>query len=248
MKAGTSRLVYIFMMLTYLSVPIVHDVLPYFSELRGGDWLALMGMYVVGIVATLPMMYLAFKLDVLSHIKGRSFYLRALTCLILQYLCIALLWGDSAALYVGMTILMFTSYIIMYIRRDDLLNSATIIKDTSTGGYYMVQNGHHHRLSDVELNRYIAAISLSGRHGMSNVESGTGINPAAGLPMNNGEPAFDAMDNSWGSNLHDTSVNPSTGLPMNGGMSGLDVGGNSWGTSFNDPSGSQNSYDPNRGY
>ncbi|MGK0602917.1 hypothetical protein [Yokenella regensburgei] len=149
-------------------------------------------------------------------------------------------------------------------------NKGQIVVDSETGSAYRVVNGLAQRLSESDARRYVDGSertydfssgsipiadgfsSISGA-GSSGIDSGITINPSSGLPMNGGMLGFDdgfsSMSGTGSSGIDSSiTINPSSGLPMNGGMSGLDVGGNSWGTNFNDPSGSQNSYDPNRGY
>ena len=172
--------------------------------------------------------------------------------------------GDDkeSALISGVAIHTITAFIFAFVSFSRY-GPKNILIDAKTGAAYRVLNGVAYPLSDIDMKSFVTdsgktriydfaegsiPVSNSSFISAHDANSNVSINPSSGLPMNDGSSGFDTMGNSWGSNFHDTSVNPSTGLPMNGGMSGLDVGGNSWGTNFNDPSGSQNSYDPNRGY
>lgn len=113
-------------------------------------------------------------------------------------------------------------------------NKGQIVVDSETGSAYRVVNGLAQRLSESDARRYV-----DGSERTYDFSSGS-------IPIADG---FSSISGAGSSGIDSgITINPSSGLPMNGGMSGLDVGGNSWGTSFNDPSGSQNSYDPNRGY
>lgn len=243
MKANASGVTYLFILLTYFSVPLVHDIIPYHADFLLDDWLALLGMYIVGGIVALPLLLLAFKTDFHPNSGELSFYIRAFISLLLLGACVWFFWDNSKALYISLPLLMIVVFCIMSVGRGNPFKSSIVLRDKKSCDIYQVKNRVARELRGDKTNDYAS------KEHEGNIPPGA-IHPASAVPMSGGLSGFVVGGNSWdNSNCEPAiTVNPATGLPMNGGMSGVDVGGNSWGTSFNDPSASHNTYDPNRGY
>lgn len=253
MKALVSRIAYISILLIYASVPLVHDVIPYHTDFRMDDWLALSGMYVLGGIAALPLIMLAFRTEFSA--RGTSHY-RVIISLFIQIIGISLLWNNSKALYIFLPVLIVTTFFFMTFGHGRQFKSPGVYNNVNSADFHGVRNGIDRKLSESEYKHSQAKNALEiprfNIQAASNAEADSQVhtNPSSGLPMYNGVSGLDVGGNTWGNSNTDTgiSVNPVSGLPMNGGMSGIDVGGNSWGTTSIDSSGNSSTYDPNRGY
>jgi len=204
----------------------------YYSE----DWIALAGMYVLGTLISLPLFYLLKKADKSGiRISIASLFLRLLTSVSAQLICLYFLWGNPIYLYLSMSAVMVLSAPLFGVGRKGL----NLLKDKDTGNIYELRGNKAYKLSDAEVAGYRA--SMVG-NGVALAEFS--LSQYSGLDTNSTVSPINFSSSHTNFN-QGIAINPSSGMPMVGGISGLDIHGNSWGTNFNEPS---NTYDPNRGY
>lgn len=236
LKANLCKISYIPVFSLYAVLPLIHDVMLYHSDYRSEDWIALVGMYGLGLLVSSPLCYLLNKAD--KHGGGGSFVsiiLLALLSLTLQIICLYLLWENAVFLYLAMSAVMVLSAALFAIGKKEF----NLIKDRDTGYVYKIRGNKAYRLTDSEMAGYQSGAISEGitlAEFSSSQYSGLDTSSSV-LPMHFTSSNIDCNQSN--------AINPASGMPMIGGISGLDVHGNSWGTNFNEPS---NTYDPNRGY
>lgn len=235
LRANLCKISYIPVFGIYAVLPIIHDVLPYHKDYRSEDWLALAGMYALGMLISLPLFFLLKKGDQ-SVYRGScsSVVRRAMLSTFLQLSCLYFFWENSVYLYLSISVAMGISAALFGIRRKGL----NLMKDKDTGNLYEVRGNKAYKLTDAEASGYQAGIFGKGislaefsSSQFSVLDTNSSVLPVMGLSNTDFNQSI--------------AINPSSGMPMVGGISGLDTHGNSWGTNFNEPS---NTYDPNRGY
>lgn len=236
LKANICKISYIPVFSIYAFLPIIHDVIPYHNGYDSEDWLALIGMYALGMLISLPLYYVLSKADQSAyHATFNSVAKRALISIFFLSMCMYFFWESSVYLYLSMSAVMGLSTALFGVRRKGL----NLIKDKDTGNVYEVRGSKAYKLTNAELAGFKTGmfgkeITLSefSSSQYSGIDSSLSVLP---------------IDNSSGGAIsnHVITINPTSGMPMVGGISGLDIHGNSWGTNFNEPS---NTYDPNRGY
>ncbi len=261
MKINAHRLSFISLILIYLSVPLIHDVVPGYLDFKLNDWGALLGIYALGCIAALPMFLLCVRSDGFKSKTVEFFKLRWILCLLILVSCITFFWRDSVALYISLPLSIIVSAFIMSVTK---LNSSTrvgVVKDSDSGDLYLVRSGIARRMSNIESINFkskvsdvdIPVINVNHIGEFPNVGYKMDdmiVNPSSGLPMMNGFGGIDVGGNTWGNENTQSgiSINPTSGLPMDSIGTDIDVGGNSWGTTSSDFSNGHSSYDPNRGY
>lgn len=227
----------IIMLAIYFMGPIIRDVIPNYIFYDHEDWLALAGMYTVGLIAAFP---LTFPLVKPRRYGGRAsggLCCIALLGIMLQILCAIYFWANGIIMYLSMSIVICLAGVAAIYMGKKSCNH-------SHGAVISSVNRLHSNLCD---KRELASSSLLKPLGYN-----TGIlgkvsdsNSALTQPLST---AFvdDAISRDFSPEINiDTSINPTTGLSMIGGISGLDVGGNIWGASHVDDS---STYDTNREY
>ena len=235
-KTKLCRIFYIPVFSLYAALPVFHDVMPYHNGYNSEDWIALAGMYALGMLVSSPLYYLLKKADkTVGRESFASLIVRVLTSICLQIICMYFFWENSIFLYLSMSTVMVLSVGVFGVGRTGL----NLRKDKDTGNIYEIRGGKTYRLSDAQAAAYRSDIfdkEVTLAEFSSSQYSGLDMSsPAA--PVN-----YSANNVDFNQGV---TINPSSGTPMVGGMSGLDIHGNSWGTNFNEPS---NTYDPNRGY
>lgn len=236
LKANLCRISYIPVFSLYAALPLFHDVIPNHNGYYSEDWIALAAMYALGTLFCLPLFYLLRKLDKSRNdVSITTLFLRLLTTISAQIVCLYFLWGNTIFLYLSMTAVMVLSTVLFGERSKGL----NLLKDKDTGSIYEIRGNKAYRLSDGDAARY--QTSMSGM-GMNLAEFSS--SQYSGLDTNSTFLPDYFISNSTDLN-QGIAINPASGMPMVGGISGLDIHGNSWGTNFNEPS---NTYDPDRGY
>lgn len=261
MKLNAPRMAYLSLISIYFAVPLIHDVIPGYAELKANGWAALLGIYAIGCIAALPMFLQLVKSGGKKPTLIRYFYSRWFICLLTLCLCLVFFWKNSAALYISLPFLIVFSSFLMSVRRVTRPYPSEVFKDSESGSLYIVQSGLNRKLSKSEASAFraktpdadIPLIDFDTVESLSSHRAQTDdliINPSSGLPMVNGIGGIDVAGNTWGNdNFHSgISINPTSGLPMNGVGSGIDIDGGSWGTSSSGLSGPGSSFDSHRGY
>lgn len=239
MKKGNFRLIaFVPMFVMYFGFPLIRDVVPFHEIYTYQEWLALLGMYVIGTLLAAPLIYLLIKGSGKHLELGLTVRWMLFLVATLQIACMYYLWEQSAQLYLSMAITMgIISSLYAYGTK-----STNIMRDKDTGNFYRLHRGKAHRLSEDDVQKYMSGVI------------GTNISPyefsssaIAGFDSHASENNLSFNSSMFSSDNFSSgmSINPSSGSPMVGGISGHDISGNSWGTNFNEPT---NTYDPNRGY
>jgi|GEM_PF-771738 len=240
MKRKLSHLFFYMPIITgYFIIPLIHDVFKYSAMYKSSDWLSLVIIYVVGIMISLPVLYLAFKMETRVSERRAGWYLRMLLCYVSSGALLVLSWGSGSALYSCLPLIIVLTFLIMTIGRKEIKSPTTILRDVNTSALYEIRNGMPYLLSPEKNRAFLSAPGKFEVVDVSNFNTSDKSYVTSGL--------LESQTSYSGDLGGTTYINPSSGLPMNGGMSGVDVAGNSWGTNFNDPS-HNTSYDPNRGY
>ncbi|MGZ0753216.1 hypothetical protein [Kluyvera sichuanensis] len=261
MKINAPRIAYISLISVYLLAPLIHDVIPGYPDLKTNDWVALLGIYALGCIAALPMLFQFIKSGDRKTKHVKFFYFRWAFCLLIQITSIISFWNNSLALYVSLPLVILLSAFIMSFHKAVKLANARVYRDDESGSLYFVGPDFTRKLSkdesaafrnkvlDVDIPLFSLGVSGLTHEFGSPVEDMI-INPSSGLPMVNGFGGVDVGGNTWGNdNLHSGfSVNPTSGLPMDGINTGIDMDGNSWGTTSSGFSGMNSPFDSDRGY
>lgn len=261
MKINAPRMAYLSLVTIYLLVPVIHDVMPGYPDLKTNDWVALLGIYALGCIAALPLFFQLLKSKGAESKLVKFFYARWLLCFLIQMLNVIFFWHNSIALYISLPFVIVLSAFIMSFDKNSKAQGASIYQDDESGTLYLVNAGIARKLSSAEVQVFKSKVGnidipifnvsdFSLATGVNNSTQEVLINPSSGLPMINGLGSIDVGGNTWGSdNLHSgISVNPTSGLPMNGINSGIDIDGNSWGTTSSGIAGVSSSFDSDRGY
>ncbi|QHP82806.1 hypothetical protein EO763_23220 (plasmid) [Pectobacterium odoriferum] len=210
-KLLSTRLLYIPIFCIYGLAPIFHDVLVGAPRYALSDWMALIGIYVVGVFAVSPFIYFILKKELKCVRFVSSVTVRLAFVVIVQAFAVAYFWKDSVAFYVSLPVVMNVSFMIMAIRRSD------------------ISSGHYSSFLSVAVPFGDSRISFNDISKTEFSEGYSGRSIGTSVPEINsfqsGKVGFD--------NSSILEVNPSSGLPMIGGLSGLDVNGNSWGNGSN---------------
>lgn len=227
----------IIMLAIYFMGPIIRDVIPNYIFYDYEDWLALAGMYTVGLIAAFPL--------ALPLVKPRRYWNRAsggLCCIallgiLLQILCAIYFWANGVIMYLSMSIVICLAGVAaIYMGKKSCKHSH--------GAAISSVNRLHSNLYDKREPASSFLLKPLGYNAgvLGNVP---GSNSALTQPLST-TFVDDAINSDFSPEMNiDTSINPTTGLPMIGGISGLDVGGNIWGASHFDDS---TTYDTNREY
>lgn len=235
LRANLCRISYIPVFSIYAILPVIHDVIPYHNGYYSEDWLALAGMYALGILISLPLYYLLKKMDDKGVCKVAlvSVVGRALFSIFLQLSCIYLFWEKTAYLYLSISVVMGLSVAIFTVGRKgwELIKNAGNTYEARDNGTYKLKDSNSSGHQTGILGKELTLVEISSGQFFGH-DSGSLVQP-----INSDLSSTDFKQ--------DIVINPSSGMPMAGGISGLDIHGNSWGTNFNEPS---NTYDPNRGY
>lgn len=231
LKANLCRISYIPVFILYAALPLFHDVMPNHNGYYSEDWIALAGMYALGSLISLPLFYLLKKADKNGvGVPISSLFLRLLTSISAQLICLYSLWENSIYLYLSMSVVMVLSAVLFASRRMGF----NLLKDKDTGDIYELRGSKAYRLTDTEVTGFGKGVMLAE---FSSSQYSTQDSTSTVIPIN-----FNSSNTDINQGI---AINPSSGMPMVGGISGMDIHGNSWGTNFNEPS---NTYDPNRGY
>lgn len=232
---------YIFILVCYLSVPIFHDVFPYATVFRSSDWFALLAIYFAGFLAAAPLICFVVKNEPRVPRNKLGWIVRVWGCFIAEMFLLVVAWENGAVIYPLLAVYIITTFIVVRVKRNDLLFSVTLFKDKNTGRMYRIIDGKKNLMSENDV------IDISNQGHSFKIREFDSVVINTGITGVGNHSFTDANFNKTDNHFPDLYVNPTSGLPMNGGMSGLDVAGNSWGTNFNDPA-NHSAYDPNRGY
>lgn len=219
----------------YYGFAIIRDVVPFYQDYALMDWLALIGMFIIGTSISLPLFLTLLKGNASSSGFLKRTLISALIGNFMQVTVLIMLWRSSIGIYVCMSLLPLMVYLLLAFKNG----GDKLMMDKDTGLFYTVRGEKIIPLTPAESIRYLT----SNAHSPSVIEFSSSL-----TPMFDGAISFQELYpvNSFGNELHSNQVvNPSSGVPMVGGIGGLDIHGNSFGTNFNEPS---SNYDPSRGY
>lgn len=237
-KGSFRKISFIPVFVMYFGFPLIRDVLPYHNDYSLQDWLALGGMYAIGLLIATPLLYLLIKTSGVISKSRLSLYGSILVASTIQMACMYLFWDSATTLYILMVLIMaMMSVIYAYASKNTYL-----ICDKDTGNFYRIKGNKAYRIANEDIERYKA--NVSGQYIPMSIFSSNSISgfdhSSSVIPLSYTSSSLTHSDYNSG-----VTINPSTGMPMVGGISGLDIHGNSFGTNFNEPS---STYDPNRGY
>ncbi|MBN3262945.1 hypothetical protein [Pectobacterium brasiliense] len=207
-KLLSTKLLYAPIFCIYGLAPIFHDVVGGGSKYELSDWMALLGIYVVGWFAVFPFLYFILKKELKSVRFVSVITARLFLVLIVQVISVSYFWKDSFAFYVSLPIVMNVSLLVMAIRRSDIYTGydsvfSGVVSRPSYNSGTTFNNFAKTEFEEHDLNRSL----------------GTSMSEINEFQI--GKIDFDTA--------RALEVNPSSGLPMIGGLSGIDMNSNSWG-------------------
>ncbi|MGP8941338.1 hypothetical protein V1605_26490 (plasmid) [Enterobacter soli] len=151
-KGNLSKIAYFPVLMIYAGLPLVHDVIPYHRVYNSEDWFALAGMYVLGTLIAFPLLYLLRKSDKNGYGNSvNSIIPRVFITVLMQLVCLYLLWNEPAYLYLSMAVIMGASAVIFGYGKKGL----NLLRDKDTGHLYEIRGAKVNRHG---FNRHLGVI------------------------------------------------------------------------------------------